>query len=116
MRKPRMFRGQLRPVLGLEIQLREIVDLPFQPFAFGHVRRGIALKRAPPLGLVAPVAVCLGHLVRLRFQPAVGIDQFALRGGSRQRLMLMLAVDVHQQLAELAQLCSCHRSTVDERA
>ena len=44
------------------------------------------------------------------------VEQIALRGGLEQQLMRVLTVNMHQTLAQLAQLRQCHRHTVDERA
>ena len=79
-----MLGGEFRPFVRLKIQLREIADLPFKTFAFGHIRRRVGLKRAPPLGFVAPVTMQLGNLVRLRVEFAVRIHQLALRRCARQ--------------------------------
>jgi hypothetical protein len=46
----------------------------------------------------------------------VRIDQLALRRAPHQRLKFVLTVDVHQQLAELAQSLQRHHLAIDERA
>ena len=49
-------------------------------------------------------------------EPAVGIEQRALVGGAHKRLVLVLAVDIHQALAQLAQLHEGRGMAVDEPA
>src|SRR5262249_23515750 len=51
-----------------------------------------------------------------RLAAAVRIEQLALRGGAQQRLVLVLAVDVDQELARLAQLRKRRGVAVDEAA
>ena len=61
-------------------------------------------------------ATRLGNEFSLRLQTAIGIRQCALGGGSAQRLVLVLAVDIDQKIAGLTQLRGRSGMTVDETA
>ncbi len=50
-----------------------------------------------------PHAVRNAHLIDERLVPAVVVEQLALGGVPRQRLELMLAVDIDEDVPELAQ-------------
>jgi hypothetical protein len=48
--------------------------------------------------------------------PAIGVEQLALGIGAQQRLMGVLAVNIHQPFAQISQLGARGRAAVDEGA
>src|SRR5262245_14842576 len=61
-----------------------------------------------------PGAERLARLPAERLRAGVRVEQLALRGRAQQRLVLVLAVDVDQEFACLAQLRERRGVTVDE--
>ena len=65
---------------------------------------------------VLPGAECLRNFMRQIGGAGVAVQQVTLRGCAQQRLMLVLAMDIHQELADLLELLHRGRTTVDVRA
>src|SRR5690606_1116196 len=63
-----------------------------------------------------PRPMRLGRLARERFAARVGVEKLALRCGSQQRLVRVLAVDIEKPLPDLAQLGGGRGMAVDEAA
>lgn len=55
----------------------------------------------------------MAHLAALVLVAGIGIQQGQLRRARQQRLLFMLAVDLHQQRGQVAQLCQRHRAAID---
>src|SRR5690606_17513280 len=104
------------PFARLQAQLRQLADLPFEALAFErHLAPaalcGIELAREP-----APRSEGVGDRARRLREPRVAVEQLALPVGTQQRLRRVLAVDVDQPLADLAQCRRRGRVAVDQRA
>ncbi|MNI65214.1 hypothetical protein D3C73_1207070 [compost metagenome] len=56
------------------------------------------------------------HLAAFAFVAGIGVQQGQLRRTRQQGLLLMLAMDLHQQAGEVGQLRQGDRATVDPRA
>ncbi|MNS80909.1 hypothetical protein D3C72_1146060 [compost metagenome] len=110
-----VFALDLFPFARLGRQLVEFAHLPFQPLAlklhFARLRlHGLALAHAG-----APGPPRLRHRAGLFGQARVGVEQVALGVRPQQQLVGVLAVDVHELVAHLAQLGQRGRRAVDER-
>ena len=113
-REARVFLFKLRDFVGLEPQRLQFTHLVAQQFQTRLAVGALALKRVQALGQGLQRAMLFRHLGGCCFEPGIGIERIALGIALEQRLMLVLAVDVHQQIAELAQLLHRHRAAVDE--
>ncbi|MNC85774.1 hypothetical protein D3C83_13870 [compost metagenome] len=111
-----MLGRQLRPVFRAEFERLELARLPLELLALGGKRGGIGFKGRAALSPLLPRAVEHRHFFRGFRKIAVGIEQFALGRRPRERLVLVLTVDVHQELPRFAQLGGRGRATVDEAA
>ena len=104
------------PRLRSEIQRLELFHLPSELFALRREGCGIRVECRAFFAALLPRTVELPHL-RCRFQqPAIRIEQFALRRRTQKRLVFVLAVDVDEELTGLPQLRERHRGAVDEAA
>jgi hypothetical protein len=108
--------GQALPLPGLRCELVEqhasVLELGALGFVLRELRFGIFCERTQTL----PLPVGRGAVARQRLTTAVRVQELALRGRPQQRLVLVLAVDVHQVLARLAQLRERGHVAVDEAA
>jgi hypothetical protein len=98
---------------------REPLQLGYAVLQLGALRlaRLVALFRLQGDFLQAPpVAESVRGVARERLAAGMGIEQLALRGGAQQRLVRMLPVDVHEQLARLPELRQRGGVPVDEAA
>jgi hypothetical protein len=104
------------PFARLRRELVELGELPCELFAFELKLALVRLCRVDRLCRVAPHAPCARDVGGIGGQARVRVEQLALRVGPHQQLVRMLAVDVDQHLAELAQLGERGAGAVDERA
>ena len=102
------------PFAGAQFQAVEFARLPGQAFAFLLQGFGVALRGLQRLAGFLPLLPGLLHLARQRLMAALGVEHLALAGSPQQALVRVLAVDVHQLFAQLAQLAQGHRQAVDE--
>ena len=65
---------------------------------------------------LVPLAVMLGHALSERILTGIAVEQRFLVFGFGQQLVRMLAVDLDQQLAQLAQLRERDGGAVDKAA
>src|SRR5258708_4725320 len=111
-----MLGAHLLPLARTRLQRFQLGALVLEVGALG-LARGVALLRLGGERLeTLPVAERDGRLPRERSGAAVLVDESALGGGAQQRLVLVLAVDVDQGLARLAQLRLGDGLAVDEAA
>ena len=95
-------------------QLVEFADLPFEPLAFQQHILGVGLEFQPLPCQRLPHLVGGRHRLGVAEQAGLTVQQGALRLGFQQGLMRMLAVDIDQHLAQLAQLRGGGGDAVDE--
>ena len=105
----RLLAGRRRQLVELGQHVPPIVLLARRPLDLIRDRDPRLLRLAPAL-----VGGARGHGRGL--EPAIGVEQAALGRGVEQRLLLVLAVDLDQQVAELAEQPAAHRLVVDEGA
>jgi hypothetical protein len=103
----------LDPLRRIEGQRGQFLDLPFEQVALAPHRLDVARGLLPRLVQRAPVVVADGNLARDVGQARLGIEKTALRVGLEQREMSVLAMDVDQQFADLAQLAEGGRQPID---
>ena len=115
-REPRVLGEQLLPFVGIELERIELAHLPLELLALGRKRRRVGFERRELLPDVLPAAPRGGDSTRCGAQSGIGIEQRALRRRAQQRLVFVLAVNIDQMLARLAQLRERHGAAVDERA
>src|SRR6185437_752414 len=96
LRQPRDF-----PVL--ELQRLELADLVLQQLELRLAVASAAFELEGALEHLAPDAIGDSDLVDQRTQPAIDVEQLTLRGGTGERLEFVLAVDVDEDAAGLAQ-------------
>ena len=65
---------------------------------------------------LVPLAIVLGHTLSKRILTGIAVEQRFLVFGFGQQLVGMLAMDLDQQLAQLAQLRERDGGAVDEAA
>jgi hypothetical protein len=111
--QPGMLLGQLLPLAGRQAERLELPHLPFELGALGRVRQRVGLGIHAGLAPLPPLAEEHCHFPGGLSETAVRVQQLALRRRPRERLVLVLAVYVHQELAELAQLGQRRRPAVD---
>ena len=100
-RRRRVAGGKLRLVLLAQVGRVELVHRVAETLAFlGEVTR-VALERVELGAEVAEIAPC--SRVRGGVDLAVGIEQAALEGLFEKRLVVVRAVDVHEEASERAQ-------------
>src|SRR5438445_7945576 len=106
----------LLPALRLEAEGLELANLVGEERALA--RRGDlrALARRADFGGLAPLAETGGDLARGGLGTGERIEEGALAVAPHELLVLVLAVDVHEHLAHLAQLRRGRGPSVHERA
>ncbi len=104
------------PFVRQQAQALQLLRLPLQLLAFGIALRRVGLVLAARPRQLLPVPVRLRNLVRKRREAGVRIEQRALGIGLEQGLVCMLAVNIDQPFARLAQLAERGRPAVDESA
>ena len=105
--------GQLGQLAADEEGLIEFLLLEAQKRQLAQPFLAIGLQRVQP---AAQVAHLLGHhviLIAKFIEVAVSVEQLQLIGGLQKRMTLALAVDVHQQFAELLERRQRDRLIVD---
>lgn len=112
-RQPGVLGLQRIPFVRTQPQAVQFVRLPLQAVAFGGQRLGVLLGGIELAGQRAPLLPGLRHRLAQFGVPAVGVEQVALGLGAHQALVGVLAVDVDQSVAELAQLGDRGRHAVD---
>ena len=95
-REARVFLFKLRDFVGLETQRLQLAYLVAQQFQARLAIGALALKRVQTLGQGLQRVVLLRHLGGCCFEPGIGVERVALGIALEQRLVLVLAVDVHQ--------------------
>ena len=120
MRQAAVLVGNFRPFAGLGCQFFQLAHLPFEPFALVQHIGGIGFEFFALAHQRAPALVQQRHLARVLFRARLArrrlaVEQGALRFAFQQRLMRMLAVDVDQHVAQLAQLRGGGGDAVDIR-
>ena len=112
--QPTVLGAELLPLVRLRVELFQLTNLPGQPLAFvGQgalrlLRIGQALLGLPPSVPSGFERPCVDACVR--------VEQAAHRVRSGQALPSVLAVDVEELLAQLAQLCGGGGAAVDPGA
>ncbi len=104
------------PFAGLRRELVEFGELPGELFAFELQLALVRFGCLDRLRRVAPHAPCARDVRGIGDEARVRIEQLALRIGPHQQLVRMLAVDVDEHFAKLAQLRERRAGAVDERA
>jgi hypothetical protein len=115
-RKAFVLRLQFLPFLGAETKRIQFLNLPVQLLPLGFQDFGIGLQRQTLLPDVLPVTECRRNVARQIGGAGVAVQQVALGGPAQQRLVRMLAVDIHQEFADLLELQHRGRTAVDVRA
>ncbi len=118
--------GRMRqaPVLGVDLfpfaRLRrkfvQFGELPGETLALQLQFAVARLRMLDGLNLVAPRPPCPRDGCRGFREAGMGVEQFALRVRTHQQLVRMLPMNIHQHLADFAQLRERRRRAVDERA
>ena len=104
------------PFVRQQSQLLQLLHLPLQLLAFGVALRRVGLVLGARLRQLLPLPVRPRDLGGERREAGVRVQQHALGIGLEQGLMRMLAMDIDQPLARLAQLAEGRRPAVDESA
>lgn len=102
---------QFVPFVGAGRELGDFGDLPLQPFPLALQRilcRARMLERGKRLAPALP-----GGVERIRAYAGIGVEQAAHGFGARKALPGVLAMDVEQAVAKLAQLRGGGRAAVD---
>ena len=108
-----VFGVQRVPLVGLRVELVQLTDLPLQALAF---TLQIGLLAARFVQAAGGLAACHpGSLQRLAVHTRLRIDQGTHGVGAGQALPGVLAVDVDQVLAQLAQLRGRGGGAIDPR-
>ena len=108
--------GQGLLLAGLRIEQAKLLERVAEIVGIGARGGDLALV-AGPFGLgPLPSVVGLADARRLPAQAAEGIHQVAMAGRIDQGAVVMLAVDLDQSLAHLAQELHAHAGVVDEGA
>ncbi len=115
MRQPPVLRIDLFPLAGLRREFVQFGELPGEALAFQLQLTVTRLRMLDRLNPLAPCAPCPRDGGRRVGQSGVSVEQFALRVRAHQQLVRVLAVNIHQHLADLAQLRERRRGAVDER-
>ena len=115
-REPLLFLVELLPLAGREPQPLELADLPGEPVALEGDLALASLGRVEVAGQRAPRGPGVADGAGLVAESGVGVEQLALAVGAQQRLRCVLAVDVDQSLAELAQQRGGGRVAIHQRA
>ena len=105
-----VFLLQRCPFTGLRRQFVCLCQLPQQPLAFRLAGAGSLLSFGQPGLGVLPFGPARLH--RLRVDVSVGIQQFTAAVGLHQPLPGVLAVYIHQQRTQFAQLCGCDSRSI----
>ena len=113
MRQPLLLGRQRFPLARCQPQLREFIDLPLQPLdPDGLFARAMTGRFQCP-GRLLPLLPVLPKLGQLPFLSGHAVEQLALGARPQQMLRLVLAMNVHQLLAQLAQPRNRARVAVD---
>ena len=99
--------------LRVQVQGLEFLGLVAQQFQLGGWPRPVALQRLQGLAGAIQARAGLAYRDPFRLVVAEVVEQLALHVGAQQQLVLVLAVNVQQLLAELAQQRDRHRAAVD---
>ena len=107
--------GKFGFLAGLGGKFGQLVGSVAQPFGLalcpldlGAVTQNLLLR----LAARRPQA---GYFGRSGLQPAIGVEQEAVRGGIDERAFIVLSVDFHQRAADAAQHLHTDRLIVEER-
>ena len=103
MRQPLLLGRQGLPFAWCQPKLRQLVDLPLQPLDADGFLAGAAACRLQRPGRLLPALPALGQISQQSFLPGQPVQQLALGARAQQVLRFMLAMDVHQLLAQLTQ-------------
>src|ERR1700751_4825234 len=100
---PGRFLGECLSLPRLELQGLELLDLVAQELELRVAITRLALEGERAIEQLEPHAMRDADLAHRAGQGAVAIEQLALRGAARQRLEFVLAMDVDEDAARLAQ-------------
>src|SRR5688572_191407 len=114
--KARVLAAQRFPVPACQPERLELLHLPSQAFALSFDSGGVRFRCDPLFPPLLPVPERRARGGRFLEQPTKTVEKLALRGGAQQRLVLVLAVYVDEELARLAELSERGRTAVDEGA
>ena len=114
MRQPAVFVADIGPFAFARRELFQLAELPLEALALEqHVLR-VALEFFALPRQRAPLPVGGGDRLHVFLQAGLRIEQLALRIGFQQGLVRMLAMDVDQHFADLAQLRDGGGHAIDE--
>ena len=105
----------LWPLVGAQRQRVQFVQLVSELLQALRAAGGARFRLVQCAAGRLPAGVGVGDGVQQRSGAGVAVQQRPLRGRSQQGLIGVLAVDVHQQLPELAQQAGRHRAAIDVR-
>ena len=114
--EPRAFGDERRQFVGPQRERGEFVHLMAQQVEARVTVAGLGLERGEGGGTRRALAVQRDDLRREGLRACVGVEQLPLRGGAQQRLELVLAVDLGEEAADLAQHLHRHLLAVEVRA
>ena len=107
---------QLRELAVLHVERFELADLELHELGARVAVAHAALEIERAVQQREPHALQPRDLAGEPFEAARGVEQLALRGRAHERLEFVLAVDVDQQYADLAQQLQRHGLAVQVRA
>ena len=116
MRKPHMLLLQQLPVFRRDGQWCKFAHLVAQLCQLICIRSRITLHLNPTHMQFMPATVLLRHLQAQRRQAGIIIQDLPLVTGFKQGMMGMLAIDIDQEFAGIAQLLDSRWKTIHERA
>ena len=98
------------------VKFVQLFKLILQQIGAGGALLALLLMLGQLAAALVPLAIVLGHTLSKRILTGIAVEQRFLVFGFGQQLVGMLAVDLDQQLAQLAQLRERDGGAVDEAA